>query len=839
MQKHSLNSKVSHFILQRFSLISWLIFSFLAIVSLSCVYLFLYFTSDLPDYDQLAAYDPSTITRLYSHEGNVIAEYSHEKRIFTPYKEIPQIIIYAFLAAEDKNFFDHSGVDLLSIIRATVQSIINISSNKRMVGASTITQQVARYFLLTNERTIGRKIKEAVLAYRITKAYSKERILELYLNQIFLGNKSYGIAAAAHNYFDKELSDLNIEEAAMIAALPKAPSDLNPYSNYSKAKIRRDWVIERMKEEGFIQTNEALKAISSSIILNQKNENDKKFDESFYSEAVRKELLQTYGENVVYNRGLIVNINIDEKLQQYADKALRNGIVAYDRKYGWRGPIGKIKINKGNWHDSLLTFSENDKTNGTENYIISVIIGVKEKEAEIGLIDGSTGIIKLEKILWAKKSLSEQTVGSTPKKISDVLNIGDVVLVSKSSNDVSYKLEQIPEVNGAMVVLQPYTGKILAMVGGYSSNNNFFNRAIQAKRQPGSLFKPLVYLTALESGYNTETILHDEPMSISQGKGMPLWTPKNYTKRYMGPVPLNIAFAKSLNLPVVELIMSLGVQNVLNTAIRLGIYKNLNLNKINATYSMALGAFETTLLDITNAYNTIASSGFETKPKLIDSIYDRYGELLYRDKDIVCNGCDHWIDPEQKDENLLPNIQYFRNKLIKERYNKQMLYLLREAIINGTGAKAKVLGKDIAGKTGTTNDSFDTWFIGFSHDFTVGIYLGFDSPKTLGQKETGSTSPLPIFVNFMENALLNRPNISITEKNKVIEMVDISGDNEDNLELSEPLNKFSVFDIRNENEINDIGINSEKNSVNIINKSPYVEGTVNDLTEILRSMKND
>lgn len=833
MNNNKLSNRVRGFVLQRFSVISWLLLSFLALASLSLLYLFLYFTSDLPDYDQLAAYDPPTITRLYSSSGNVVAEYAQERRIFTPYHNIPQLVVNAFLAAEDKNFFDHAGVDLLSIVRAAAQSAINISTNKRMVGASTITQQVARDFLLTNERTMGRKIKEAVLAYRITKAYSKERILELYLNQIFLGNQSYGIASAAQNYFRKDLADLDVAEAAMLAALPKAPTDINPYNNYNRALSRRNWVIERMRDEGFITESEAKQAISSSIKLNNHNNDEKKFDNSFYSEAVRRELIKLYGEEVVYKRGLIVSVNIDENLQQYADEALLKGIVSYDRNHGWRGAIGKIKLNKENWHERLLTFIENDTTHATASspYILAAVINVKSKEAEIGLVDGSTDVIKLEKLLWARKTLAEQTLGPIPQKVSDVLNIGDIILISKKKGENSCTLEQIPEVNGALVVLQPYTGKILAMVGGYSMTNTFFNRAMQAKRQPGSAFKTFVYLTALENGYSPYTILIDEPLTVSQGQGMPLWTPKNYKNNFLGPIPLSTAFAKSRNIPTVKLIMSVGVPKVLDTAVQLGVYKQIK--KIKPSYSMALGAYETTLLDIANAYNIIASGGFETRPKLIESIYDRYGELLYRDKEVICDGCEEWLDPDNQDEEALPSIQYFRPKLIKKRYNEQIIALLREAIENGTGAKAKVLGKDIGGKTGTTNNSFDNWFIGFSNDFTVAIYLGFDTPRTLGQKETGATTALPIFVDFMKNALKSLPNSRIGTQRKVLEMVNIGG-LEDHTAFEENTATYEV-------EIGEYGTvyDEDKNKIGIIDSTKLPESTVQDLNQILMHMRGE
>ncbi len=707
---------------------------------------FLSLTEDLPDYEQLAEYDPPTITRLYTSRGNVVAEYANERRIFTPFEEIPKLVINSFLAAEDKNFFQHQGIDPISIIRASAYNLVSlINDGKRATGGSTITQQVVKGFLLTSERTLSRKVKEAVLAYRINKAYSKERILELYLNQIFLGNNSFGIAAAAHNYFNKELNELDIAEVAMLAALPKAPSNLNPFKHYEKAKARRDWVIERMTEEDFISTDEAKKNIAKPINL-QKPNNVLSIGDSFYSESVRKQLLDELGEKALYTKGLVVNINLDENLQKLADQSFRRGLIAYDRNHGWRGALANIDIKKSEWRKEFREFA---KPSDPMGYDLAVVIKVKTKEAEIEFLNGHIGYIPFEKLSWARKSLNNQQLGPPIKTISEVLKEGDVILVSHYKSDKYYSLEQIPSVNGAMVVMQPYTGKVLALVGGYDFNSSYFNRAIQAKRQPGSTFKTFVYLSALESGFSSDDILLDAPISIKQGPGMPLWTPKNYKNNFAGEVTLAEAFTKSLNIPTIRLLMDLGIDKVFQLAKRLGIY---NGKPKYANYAMALGAFETTLFDITNAYNIIASGGYVTTPKLIESIYDRRGNLIKYDDSIVCQGCNNWARNINEEVEVLPKVSYLRERAIKHNHNNKMISLLQEVVDHGTATRAKVIGKNIAGKTGTTNDTFDAWFIGFSTDFTVGVYVGFDTPRSLGAKENGSRVALPIFIDFMEKA---------------------------------------------------------------------------------------
>lgn len=729
-----------------------IIFAALILVILLVIQIFIYYNNDLPDYQQLAEYDPPTITRLYSNDGSVVAEYASERRIYIKYSDIPKIVIDAFLAAEDKNFFEHQGVDFYSIARATIQNIFNIITHKRAVGGSTITQQVVKDFLLTNERTLTRKIKEAILAYRISKAYSKNRILELYLNQIFLGNYSYGVASAAQNYFNKELYELDIAEAAMLAALPKAPSALNPFLHYERAKIRRDWVIERMAEEKMISNREAITAAKQEIKLSHKPKMQI-FGENFYTESVKQELINLFGEDAVYKKGLIVNINLDPKLQQLADMSFKQGLIEYDRKHGWRGPLSHVTLEE-NWQDQLSKITS--KLNIID-YQTAIVLKVSDGAAEIGLTNNKKGTIPLEKIKWARQNLPAQQLGPQVKIASDVLKVGDIIAVSKYSNKNTntYSLEQIPDVNGGMVIMEPKTGKLLAMVGGYNLGTSYFNRAIQAQRQPGSAFKPIIYLAAMEENFSPNSLILDKSIELSQGAGLPTWKPKNYTNDFLGNITLRTALEKSRNTPTVRLVLALGLNKILDVATRLSIYNDTK----QLTYSVALGAFETTLLNLTNAYNIIASGGLDSKPRLLESVYDRRGNLLYSDQEITCANCmisntsSNTINYIEK----LPQARYNNNRVIDKASNYQIISMLEGVVKNGTSAKAKQIGKTIAGKTGTSNNSFDTWYIGFTPYITVGIYVGFDTPRTLGSRETGATVALPIFINFMQQALKDIP----------------------------------------------------------------------------------
>ncbi|AEI88845.1 MAG: Membrane carboxypeptidase/penicillin-binding protein [Candidatus Midichloria mitochondrii] len=711
-----------------------------------------YFSKGLPDYKQLENYDPPIISRIYSGSGEIMAEYANERRIYVEYKQVPDLVISAFLAAEDKNFFRHQGIDIYSLLRATVQSTFNIITNKRAIGGSTITQQVVKSFLLGNERTLARKIKEAILAYRISKIYSKERVLELYLNQIFFGSNSYGIAAAAQSYFDKELNALNVPEAAMLAALPKAPSALNPFLNYDRAKGRRDWVIERMAEEKFISNREAVKFAQMPIELNKK-EIAVSWTENFYIDAVKKELVNLFGEEALYTRGLIVNTYFNEDLQKKAEEAFREGIINYDRRHGWRGPIAKLPA----LEDWDLALRKVDKPDYIGKYEPAVILGInKESEIKIGCVDKSVHIIPFSNFKWARYILSEKKEAA-----KGIFKSGDVILVSRDRNGI-YHLAQVPLIDGAMVVMEPNSGRVFALIGGYDFTRSYFNRAIQAKRQPGSAFKTFVYLAALEEGYPPNAMILDDPITVSQGQGMPNWQPKNFGGQFFGLMTLRTALEKSRNIPTVRIILELGIEKIVQTAMALKIYNQPRYN-----YSVALGASETTLMDMTNAYNIIASQGMETRPKLIDSVYDRKGNLLYKDYDMKCINC------ISNDINSVPEIKYVSEPIISEDVNYQLTSLLNGAMRRGTGARSNILKKTLAGKTGTTNNSHDAWFIGFTPYITAGTYIGYDIPRDMGQRETGSTVSLPIFIDFMQAAVNDLPDVSFkVPKNIILRKID-------------------------------------------------------------------
>ncbi len=712
---------------------------------------FLYFSKDLPDYNQLAEYDPPTISRIYSADGELMAELAKERRIFRKIDEIPQLVIDAFLAAEDQNYYNHPGIDLMSIGRAAFQNASNIGNDKNPVGGSTITQQVVKNFLLTNERSFSRKIKEAILAYRINKVYSKDRILELYLNQIYLGNGSYGVTSAALNYFNKDLDDVTLEEAALLAALPKAPSLLDPTRNPQKAKARRDWVLDRMYEENFIKQTQAKKAKSVPIALTPRYEHSI-LDNGYYTESVRLQLIEMYGEDKVYQDGLSAHANLDKNLQKYADDALRSGLIEYDRRHGFKGAVTNLKFKGDEWKSQIKSF-EVEPASTAGGWKPAIVIAVSNDQASIGFKDGSKSFISLSKLTWARKRLDKGYVGKKVESAKDVLKQGDVIYVSPDSEGKGHNLEQIPDANGALVAIQPKTGKVLALAGGYSFKESKYNRAIQAVRQPGSTFKPFVYLAALEKGFSPNSILKDEPISISQGPGMPAWTPKNFEGSFLGDITLRKALEKSRNLATVHLLTLVGLDRVREVSTRLKIYNNPP--KI---YSMALGAHESTLIQMTAAYASFASNGLRVEPKLIDRVQDRKGRLIFGTDLRRCDSC----LPEAENSSLkthdIPSLKFTSSQVIDPAVNYQMVSILQGVVERGTAARAKQLGKVLAGKTGTSNDSNDTWFIGFSPDLVCGIYIGYDQPKSLGAKESGSTVALPIFISFMKNALADMPN---------------------------------------------------------------------------------
>ncbi len=694
-----------------------------------------YFSIGLPDYKKLSNYQPPISSRVYSEDGKLIAEYALQKRLFVPIESIPDKVVNAFLAAEDKNFFSHPGVDAKGILRAILKNLKNITQNKRLEGASTITQQVAKNFLLTNEVSMKRKIKEAILAFRIERAYSKERILELYLNQIYLGQGSYGIAAASLEYFDKSIKELNYSDAALLAALPKAPSKYNPYRFPEVGKFRRNLVLQNMYENDII-SNKQFEDLKKSDLNLKKRKIEIVNEANSYTEEVRRSVKENYGFEKLYSQGLSIKTPLNIKYQIQAINSLRKGIEQYDRRHGWRGPVANKIIDK-NWQRKIKKF----KLDPTLNWKFAEIVNLKNSMIEFSIINlennGKTkGIIKFNNIKWALKK---------KKTISDSFKIGDIILIKKE-NDL-WKLKQYPKVNGGIVIIEPFTGDVKALVGGFNFKSSEFNRVTQAKRQPGSAFKPIVYAAALENGFAPNSIILDAPFVESQGVGLKNWKPENYGKKFYGPSTLRKGIEYSRNLMTIRIAKILGIDKILELSKELNIY-----DEIPELLSVSLGAAETTLLNLTSAYATFVNGGIKVEPTLISRIQDRRGRTIFKVKNRKCLGCEKFID-HTAGQTIYPKIENSSVRVFSEETAYQMTSILSGAVKRGTAKKLRPLNVPLAGKTGTTNNNYDAWFIGFSSNLVIGVYIGFDNPKTLGKFETGSKVALPIFKDFVENAL--------------------------------------------------------------------------------------
>lgn len=707
--------------------------------------LFWHLGRDVPDYAELATYQPPITTRVHAGDGHLIAEYAHERRIFVPIEAVPQRVIDAFLSAEDKTFFSHPGIDITGIVRAAVVNVLNFGQGRRPVGASTITQQVAKNFLLGNEVTLARKAKEALLAFRIEKALSKQRILELYLNEIYLGAGAYGVAAAALYYFDKSLDDLTVAEAAFLAALPKAPNNYHPVRYPDRAKARRDWVIDRLLDDGKITAEEAAEARATPLNANPRRDIGIVKAE-WFAEEIRRELIARYGEKALYEGGLSVRTSLDPRLQELGEKALRDGLIAYDRRHGWRGPVAKLE-NPKDWQAEL---AQVPMPPALAEWKLVAVLAVGPEEAEIGLADGSRGTIPMAELKWARKTLPDQELGPAVRKPSDVLGAGDVVLVEQVAEKPKrlFGLRQVPDVGGALIAMDPHTGRVLALVGGWDFGASQFNRATQAKRQPGSAFKPFVYAAALDNGFTPSSLVLDAPFVLDQGPGQPRWKPSNYTNRFYGPSTLRVGLEQSRNLMTVRLAQAVGMDKVADYAVRLGV-----VDQMPPVLSMSLGAAETTMLRFAAAYAPFVNGGKKVTPTLIDRIQDRHGRTIFAHDARQCDACrveTYAGGPE-------PELADVRPQVLDPATAYQIVSMLQGVVERGTGSVARKVGKPLAGKTGTSNDYFDNWFMGFSPDLLVGVYVGFDQPRTLGDQETGGRSAAPIFTQFMEAALKDAP----------------------------------------------------------------------------------
>ncbi len=714
------------------------------------IYVFNKFGQDLPDYRQLMDYEPPVMTRVHAGDGRLLAEYAIEKRVFVPIEAMPKRVVNAFLSAEDHNFYSHPGIDFVGVARAIIVNLKNLDKQRRMVGASTITQQVAKNFLLTNEVSWDRKVKEAILAFRIERAFTKDRILELYLNEIYLGFGSYGVAAASLNYFNKPLDELTIEEVAYLAALPKAPNNYHPVRKYDAAVTRRDWVIGRMLEDGVITADEADNARSIPLVTQTRFETEF-ITAEFFTEEVRRELADYYGEKELYKGGLSVRTTLNPKFQDIADRAVQAGLRAYDRRHGWRGPLTHFEDDDaGKSYQQRLAALE--PVPGLGNWKMAVVLEMDDKAAQIALTDGTTGHIPMSEMKWARAWARKERLGPSVKRPSDVLTKGDVVAVEALLIDKEGKLfpigthalRQIPEIEGALVALDPHTGRILAMSGGYDYEKSQFNRVTQAKRQPGSAFKPFVYLAALDSGYSPSTLILDAPFVIDQGPGLPKWRPANYTKKFYGPSTMRLGIEKSRNLMTVRLAQTVGMDKIGDYANRFGVVENMP-----EQLAMSLGAGETTLLRLTTGYAMLVNGGKKIRPTMIDRIQDRHGRKVFSHDLRTCRDCQASFWTRQPVP-LLPDL---RQQLSDPASAYQIVSMLKGVIDRGTGRSIRSVGKPLGGKTGTTNKSVDAWFIGFSADLAVGVFTGFDEPRSLGRREQGASVAAPIFRQFMKEAL--------------------------------------------------------------------------------------
>jgi penicillin-binding protein 1A len=713
-----------------------------------------HYSKELPDYSQLQNYEPAVMTRVHASDGSLLAEYAHERRLYIPIQAVPKLVINAFIAAEDKNFYDHNGIDPQGIVRAGLLYVQNYGSGRRPQGASTITQQVAKNFLLTPETTFSRKIREALLALKIERTFSKQKILELYLNEIYLGMGSYGVAAASLLYFDKSVHELTIPEAAYLAALPKGPNNYNPYRKHDEAVARRNYVIDRMAEDHYITAQEAEQAKKEPLKVTPRPTGARLFAAEYFAEEVRRYIADNYTEQKLYEGGLSVRTTLDPKLQVLARTVLVNGLVKFDETQGYHGAVTKLDL-ASEWGAKLADVRA---LSDVAPWRLAVVLEVSDQSARIGLQparepsgtvvkERETGTIPLEAVKWARSGAVK-----TVTKVGQVLQPGDVVYVEPlAGKEGQFRLRQVPEISGAILAMEPYTGRVLALVGGFSYDQSQFNRASQALRQPGSSFKPIVYATALDNGYTPSSIVLDGPLEIDTGSG--IWRPENYEQNYLGPSTLRTGIEHSRNLMTVRLAQDIGMPLIGEYAKRFGVYDSLP-----PYLSYALGAGETTLMRMVGAYAMLDNGGKKIVPTLIDRIQDRYGRTVYRHDMRECRGC----DAPKWDNQTEPTLVDRRERVLDAMTAYQITSMMEGVVQRGTAAPAnmpKEIGKPLAGKTGTTSDEKDVWFIGYSPDLVVGVFMGYDKPRHIADRATGGALAAPIFKEFMKVALADKPAI--------------------------------------------------------------------------------
>ncbi|MBU1175505.1 MAG: penicillin-binding protein 1A [Alphaproteobacteria bacterium] len=706
-------------------------------------------SADLPDYTVLKDYQPPVTTRVHAADGTLLAEYARERRLFQPIETIPPIVVEAFLSAEDKDFYSHGGISLDGTIRALRDNFLARVEGDSAIqgGGSTITQQVAKNFLLSSEQTWERKAKEALIAIRIETTFSKDRILELYLNEIFMGSfggQTYGVAAAALNYFDKALYELKLSEVAYLAALPKGANNYHPFKHPRAAIERRNWVLDRMVENGYITAKDGEDAKKDSLDVVPRETGTRVYAAEYFTEEVRRELAKLYGEDQLYGGGLSVRTTLDPKMQEQARRALMDGLIDYDRTKGFHGPVATIDVSGGDWGAAINAVKP---LSDVPEWTLAVVLELDTNEARIGLRPG-TDVDDRMLPDRVTASLPGRTISWISKKLGEVLHVGDVVYVSAVADEEGvYTLEQVPEVEGAIVAMDPRTGRVLAMVGGFSFDASEFNRATQALRQPGSSIKPIVYSAALDNGYTPASVVLDAPLEIVNPDGS-VWRPENYAQEFYGPQTLRRGIENSRNVMTVRLAKDIGMPLVVEYFKLFGIYGDLL-----PVLSMALGAGETTDLQMTSAYATIANGGRRITPTLIDRVQDRYGTTIFKHDERVCDGCvvEEWNN--QPEPLIIDN----REQVLDPMTAYQITSMMEGVIRRGTGTEARRLNRPVAGKTGTSSDYKDAWFVGFTPELAVGVYVGYDNPRSMGRQATGSTFAAPIFTNFMEKALEGKP----------------------------------------------------------------------------------
>jgi len=716
--------------------------------------IFYIYSADLPSHESLAQYSPPTISRIYSGEGRIIDEFAHERRLFVPTEEIPDLVKQAFVSAEDKHFYTHKGYDVTGMFAAFRDAIVSRGSNVR--GASTITQQVMKNFLLDGSRSVERKIKEIILATRLEESLSKDKILELYLNEIFLGQNSYGVAAAAQTYFNKPLTALAPHEAAMLAALPKAPGDLHPVRGKERLLERRNYVLREMWQNGYINeaTYQAEKAEPLKSVQNGDYPafRDALPPRSYFTDEIRRQLSGTFGEEEFFGGGLSIRATVHPELQAVAARALRRGLEKYDRNQGvWRGTGKRLPAavlgDETAWRAALAEVA--DLPRDVEGWHAAVILELGETTARFGMegdLEGHDPVIVAEDVTWARKRLEGGKLGKKAKVPADLVELGDVVMLRALRDEASdafqrWSLRQVPEVQGGFMAMDVETGRVLAMQGGFSYQASVFNRATQATRQPGSSFKPFVYAAALDSGFTPATIVVDAPIEIETPEG--LWTPKNASNKYYGPTPLRTGIEQSRNLMTIRIGQEIGMDLVARYAEKFGVYRNMNPFLANA-----LGAQETTLFKMVAAYAMFANGGERVEPTLVDRVQDRFGKTIYRHDQRICENCS--LPALPKGQGVA--IKSDRERVMDAITAYQLTSMMQGVIQRGSGTGVR-LPVPVAGKTGTTNDAKDVWFIGYTSELVAGCYMGFDQPRSLGQGAYGGTLCVPIFQEFMKEAV--------------------------------------------------------------------------------------